>query len=109
MSGLLIMTARPTCSSTPMVPSVVVPTAYVSDGQIVLNISPTAVVSLQMANDAVTFNGRFGGQPIDIYAPIRSIMGIYARENGQGMIFDDEPTSRATPTKPSLPSAYALR
>jgi len=78
---------------------VVVPTAYVSDGQIVLNISPTAVVSLQMANDAVTFNGRFGGQPIDIYAPIVSIMGIYARENGQGMIFDDEPPPEPPPNK----------
>jgi len=82
---------------------VVVPTAYVSDGQIVLNISPTAVVSLQMANDAVTFNGRFGGQPIDIYAPIESIMGIYARENGQGMIFDDEPPPEPPPSKAQPP------
>jgi stringent starvation protein B len=70
---------------------VVVPTTYVSDGQIVLNISPTAVVSLQMGNHSITFNGRFGGQPIDIFVPIASVMGIYARENGQGMIFDTEP------------------
>ncbi len=75
---------------------VVVPSAYVSDGQIVLNISPTAVVSLQMGNDAISFNGRFGGQPIDIYAPIASVMGIYARENGQGMIFEARAHTRAT-------------
>lgn len=83
--------------------NVVVPTAYVSDGQIVLNISPTAVVSLQMGNDAITFNGRFGGQPIDVYAPIAAIMGIYARENGQGMIFEAEPSSEPPPDKPEPP------
>ena len=82
---------------------VVVPSAYVSDGQIVLNISPTAVVSLQMGNDAISFNGRFGGQPIDIYAPIASVMGIYARENGQGMIFEAEPTPEPPPDKPQPP------
>lgn len=82
---------------------VVVPATYVSDGQIVLNISPTAVVSLQMGNDAISFNGRFGGQPIDIYAPIASIMGIYARENGQGMIFEVEPTPEPPPEKPQPP------
>lgn len=82
---------------------VVVPSAYVSDGQIVLNISPTAVVSLQMGNDAISFNGRFGGQPIDIYAPIAAIMGIYARENGQGMIFEAEPSPEPPPEKPGPP------
>ena len=45
---------------------VFVPESYVSDGQIVLNISPSAVVSLQMGNDTVAFNGRFGGQPQDV-------------------------------------------
>lgn len=67
---------------------VFVPESYVSDGQIVLNISPSAVVSLQMGNDTVAFNGRFGGQPQDVEVPIAAILGIYARENGQGMVFD---------------------
>ena len=65
-----------------------VPESYVSDGQIVLNIAPSAVVSLQMGNDTVAFNGRFGGQPQDVEVPVASILGIYARENGQGMVFD---------------------
>ena len=82
---------------------VTVPTAYVSDGQIVLNISPTAVVSLQMGNEAVSFNGRFGGQPVDIYVPVASVMGIYARENGQGMIFEAEPSPEPPPDKPTAP------
>jgi stringent starvation protein B len=67
---------------------VLVPEAYVSDGQIVLNISPTAVMGLEVGNEAIAFNGRFGGVPQDIYVPIGAVMGIYTRENGQGMIFE---------------------
>lgn len=86
---------------------VMVPEQYVKDGQIVLNISPTAVVELNISNDAVAFNGRFGGVATDIYVPVNAVIGIYARENGQGMVFepeqagdtppDDEPPE---PTKP---------
>ena len=65
-----------------------VPQAYVTDGQIVLNISPSAVVGLEMGNDLILFNGRFGGVATDIVVPIKAILGIYARENGQGMVFD---------------------
>lgn len=72
---------------------VVVPESYVSDGQIVLNIAPAAVADLDMGNEAITFSGRFGGRPIDIYVPIGAVLGLYTRENGQGMVFDaaDEP------------------
>ena len=85
-----------------------VPQAYVSDGQIVLNISPTAVVGLDMGNEYVAFNGRFGGVATDIAVPIKAILGIYARENGQGMIFDpsEEPHNPPDPppgrSRPSL-------
>ena len=69
-----------------------VPQHYVKDGQIVLNISPAAVQDMHITNEAVSFNGRFGGIPTEVYVPTAAIMGIYARENGQGMIFDpDEP------------------
>lgn len=85
-------------------PDVVVPDAYVADGQIVLNVSPSAVVGLHMGNDAVTFNGRFGGQPIDIYVPIFAILGIYARENGQGMVFEgDFEPEPPPPSEPPTP------
>ena len=69
---------------------VLVPQQYVKDGQIVLNVSPGAVMDLNISNDAVTFNGRFGGVAFDIYVPVGAVMGIYARENGQGMVFDAE-------------------
>ncbi len=82
---------------------VIVPQQYVSDGQIVLNVSPTAVVSLQMGNDTITFNGRFGGQPVDVYVPVAAILGIYARENGQGMVFESDPEPEPPPEQPTPP------
>ena len=69
---------------------VIVPEQYVKDGQIVLNISPTAVMDLNISNDAVAFNGRFGGVATDIFVPVNAVIGIYARENGQGMVFEPE-------------------
>lgn len=65
-----------------------VPQNFVKDGQIVLNISPVAVQGLLVANEGLEFNGRFGGIPMRVYVPIEAIMGIYAKENGQGMIFE---------------------
>jgi stringent starvation protein B len=67
-----------------------VPAGFASDGQIVLNVSPTAVRQLHMDNEAVSFEGRFGGVPHTLYVPIPAILGVYARENGQGMVFDLE-------------------
>ncbi|PLW83381.1 ClpXP protease specificity-enhancing factor [Kineobactrum sediminis] len=69
-----------------------VPSQYVKEGQIVLNVSPGAVVDLNIANDWISFNGRFGGTATDILVPVQAIIGIYARENGQGMVFEAEDT-----------------
>ena len=72
-------------------PAVQVPQGFASDGQIVLNISPNAVRSLHMDNDAVSFEGRFSGVAHSLFVPVGAILGIYARENGQGMVFELEP------------------
>ncbi|MCF5354814.1 ClpXP protease specificity-enhancing factor, partial [Pseudomonas syringae] len=73
-------------------PSVQVPQGFANDGQIVLNVSPSAVRHLHMDNEAVSFEGRFGGVPHTLYVPVAAILGIYARENGQGRVFDLEPS-----------------
>ena len=73
------------------VPGTDVPDAYVKEGQITLNIAPSAVRDLYMDADAVSFNARFGGVPTQIYVPTASILAIFARENGQGMGFGMEP------------------
>ncbi len=67
-----------------------VPTQFVQDGQIVLNIVPHAVHMLNISNDAVTFSARFGGVSKDIYVPMSAVLGLYARENGQGLFFDPD-------------------
>ena len=82
------------------VDQVMVPQQYVKDNQIVLNISPDAVVDLSITNNAVAFNGRFGGVAADVYVPIPAVVGIYARENGQGMVFDPEDAVTTPPEDP---------
>lgn len=71
-----------------MRPGVEVPREFVRDGQIVLNISPAAVRALIIDNEMITFDGRFGGEALTITVPVDALMAIYARENGQGMVFE---------------------
>ena len=72
-----------------------VPQQFVEDGKIVLNIAPKSVVQFSMDDDAVAFNARFSGQPMQVYVPLYAIEGIYARENGAGTMFPDEPAYEA--------------
>ena len=72
-------------------PGVQVPPGFASDGQIVLNTSPSAVRHLHMDNQAVSFEGRFGGVAHSLVIPVANVIAIYARENGQGMAFEPEP------------------
>ena len=67
-----------------------VPLQHVQNGQIVLNINPSAVGNLLLGNDAVTFNARFGGSPFALYIPQRAVLAIYGRENGAGTMFTAE-------------------
>jgi stringent starvation protein B len=85
------------------VADVMVPQKFVKDGQIVLNISPGAVMDLNIGNDAMAFNGRFGGVATDIYVPITAVVGIYARENGQGMVFEPEESTEPPDEPPPDP------
>lgn len=86
--------------------AVQVPQQHVNkDGQIILNISPSAVKDFFMDNTAVSFNARFSGVVNNLYIPCGAILGIYARENGQGMMF--EPESNPQPPVPPSPSPIA--
>jgi stringent starvation protein B len=74
-----------------------VPTAHVKDGKIVLNVSPTATRALTLGNDVVTFEARFGGVSQQLSVPVTAVLGIYARETGQGMIFGEDDSAPTTP------------
>lgn len=65
-----------------------VPPSAVSEGRIVLNVSPTAVRYLDISADGIAFEARFGGVAQTVLAPLESILAIYARENGAGMAFE---------------------
>ena len=64
-----------------------VPMEYVKNDEIVLNLSIEACHQLQMENDWISFQARFGGVPRKIMVPVTHVLAIYARENGQGMSF----------------------
>ena len=84
-----------------------VPPQHVQEGRIVLNISPVAVQGLRLGNDWIEGSARFGGTPYWFRIPPAAIIAIYARENGQGMVFsdtleppgDDEPPPKPPPDK----------
>jgi stringent starvation protein B len=86
-------------------PGVDVPQQFVEDGKIVLNIAPRSVQQFSMDNDAVAFNARFSGQAMQVYVPLYAIEGIYARENGTGTIFPEEPAYQALVKKAAEPVA----
>ncbi|HQT81564.1 MAG: ClpXP protease specificity-enhancing factor [Ferrovum sp. 37-45-19] len=71
-------------------PQTRVPVQFVKDGQIVLNISPSATRGLQMGNDFIQFNARFGGVSQEVSVPWGAVMGLYAKETGEGMFFEME-------------------
>ena len=77
-----------------------VPTAYVREGKIVLNVSANAVRGLSLGNEWVEFSARFGGTPFDVAVPVRAVLAIMARENGTGMSFPDPDDDRPPPPPP---------
>jgi stringent starvation protein B len=67
--------------------AVKVPSEYVKNGEIVLNVGFEATTSLELGNELIKFKARFGGASRDISVPVDHVIAIYARENGQGMAF----------------------
>lgn len=96
-------------------PGVQVPAGYVQDGRIVLNVAPGAVRDLFIRNEALSFSARFGGTPMLVHVPMSAVLAIYARENGQGMFFDEsedfppDDEGGGAPPEPEKPVRPALR
>jgi stringent starvation protein B len=67
--------------------SVRVPSEYVKNNEIVLNIGFEATTALKLGNEFIEFKARFGGTSREIQVPVDHVIAIYARENGQGMAF----------------------
>ena len=71
-------------------PEVQVPQGIDEDGKVVLNSSYGATKNLEINETGIFFDARFSGVSQSLYLPIDSILAIYARENGQGMMFNDD-------------------
>ena len=83
-----------------------VPRQYVQGGKIILNVSNQATSNLSLGNDMVRFRARFGAATYDVMVPIAAVLGIYARETGQGMIFSeaDAPPPQPPTAPPETPA-----
>lgn len=91
-----------------------VPMNYVKDGEIVLNLSAGAVRNLEMGNEFITCGGRFGGAPFDLIVPVEAVIGIFAKETGQGLVFQGgEPPPPASDSgeeaKPQRPQLRVVK
>jgi stringent starvation protein B len=86
-------------------PGVVVPREFAEDNRITLNISPVAVQNLNLQLDPIWFSARFGGRPHDIHIPTGAVLAVFARENGEGVMFGEvEPVDPlATQPEPEPP------
>jgi len=80
-----------------LIDGVDVPEQHIQDNKIVLNIAPMAVQGLTLGDDAISFSARFSGKSMNILVPTEAVLAIYARENGQGMMFNEEPGSTTPP------------
>jgi stringent starvation protein B len=94
-----------------------VPRQFVKEGRIVLNICASATQSFRIGAEAVEFSARFSGVSHHVRVPVDYVLGIYARETGQGMVFTEEvsppgdapavdasPAAAASPTEPKPPA-----
>ena len=103
------------CGNTPHVivdagrEGVEVPRAYVKDGKVVLNLSSTATQRLVMGNDWIEFEARFAGVVHHVRIPVSTVLGIYARETGEGMVFSEQDLGPEPPNKPAAPEDGSRR
>jgi stringent starvation protein B len=100
------------------VPGIQVPMEHAKDGQIVLNVSPSACGKLQMGNIDVSFEARFGGMAKVINVPCKAVLAIYAKENGAGTVFSaeeefteefSEPTAVEPSAEPTAPKTKSKK
>lgn len=69
--------------------NIIAPLQYAQDGRLVLAISYQATKDLLIDNEAISFNGRFGGIAQDVWIPMQAVLGIYAKEDNSHALFFD--------------------
>lgn len=90
-------------------PGVNVPREHVVEGRITLNISPMATQGLDLQSDPIWFSARFGGRPLDIIVPPGAVLAVFARENGEGIVFGEIEPPQPGDTPPPAPPSDSLK
>lgn len=85
-------------------PGVHVPAGHAEDGRIILNVSWTATGRLELGNEEIRFEARFGGVSQRVHLPVDAVIGIFARENGQGLVFAAEAPASAADDAAAAPA-----
>jgi stringent starvation protein B len=85
------------------VEGIMAPLELAQDGRLVLNISPSAVINLFIDEEGISFGARFGARSSQLFLPMKSILAIYAMENGQGMLFSDFPEEEESSSESPFP------
>lgn len=96
---------------------VIIPQGIAKDGKVVLNLSPNAIHKLEIDNEYIAFSARFSGVARNVYCPIASILAIYAKESGEGMMFneekqpdpDEKPKQQTQSKKPARPGLTIVK
>jgi stringent starvation protein B len=86
-------------------PGLLAPQQYAQNGKLILNISPGAIQGLSLGNEAIEFSARFSGVAMNVVVPIDAVLAVYAKENGKGMIFDQEDIDDEPPPQAKKPTA----
>lgn len=85
-------------------PGVVVPQEFVQENRITLNIAPMAVQGLNLEIEPIWFSARFSGRSFEVLVPSGAVLAVFARENGEGIVFGEvEPSSGETVAPPEPP------
>lgn len=83
-------------------PRVIVPRQFVTEeNKITINIAPSAVRGLTLDNDEIAFSARFSGDNFDVCIPPGAVLALYARENGEGMLFGEAENIEAESEEPA--------
>ena len=85
-----------------------VPLAYVKNGEIVLNVSPSATRHLTIDNEGVRFSARFSGTSQEVSVPMAAVAGIFAKETGYGFAFTISPNPAASLAATTPPPGDAI-
>ena len=78
---------------------VIAPKALDANGKMVLNISSSATFNRNISNDTISFKARFQGKSQEIIIPCDAVLSIYAKENGEGMMFDNNKSNQEAKNK----------